>query len=157
MISGLFALGLWFGTLGAVPPADDSRNRPNSQDYARYARTSAGDPARGQALFADLKRLGCARCHQVCGQGGQIGPELSDIGGKFDRDQLSEAVLEPSSQIVEGYHTSAFATSDGRVLTGIVREESAGELLMVEHRRQAPAHPDSGHRGTQDDEYFADA
>jgi putative heme-binding domain-containing protein len=68
----------------------------------------------------------------VHGQGGEIGPDLSDIGGKFDREQLIEAVLEPSRQIVEGYRPTFLATSDGRVLSGIVREESAGELLLVD-------------------------
>jgi putative heme-binding domain-containing protein len=128
----LCALGLYFGTWGTISPPSDSQSRPGSEDYARHARNHAGDPARGQALFADLRRLGCARCHRVRGQGGEIGPDLSDIGGKYDRDQIIEAVLEPSRQIVEGFRPTTFATVEGRVLTGIIREESAGGIMLID-------------------------
>lgn len=134
MIACLTALGLICAInalAGSALPLDGWAPA-GLEDYARHARKIAGDPAHGQALFADLKRLACTRCHRVRGQGGEIGPDLSDIGGKFDRDQFIEAVLEPSRQIVEGYRPSALATTDGRVLTGIVREESAGMLLLVD-------------------------
>jgi putative heme-binding domain-containing protein len=132
MTSCLITLGLCVGALGTTPPTANPEDRRSSEDYARHARSVAGDPARGQVLFADLKRLACARCHRVRGQGGEIGPDLSDIGGKYDRDQLIESVLAPSRQIVEGYRPTVLATSDGRVLTGIVREETAGKLLLVD-------------------------
>ena len=129
MTSCLITLGLCVGALGTTPPTANPEDRRSSEDYARHARSVAGDPARGQVLFADLKRLACARCHRVRGQGGEIGPDLSDIGGKYDRDQLIESVLEPSRQIVEGYRPTVLATSDGRVLTGIVRDETATRLF----------------------------
>jgi putative heme-binding domain-containing protein len=138
MIWYLIGLQFWCGTLGNGLLAGDSKISPNLEEYARHARKDAGDPARGQVLFGDLNRLACTRCHRVRGQGSEVGPDLSDIGGKFDRDQLIEAVLEPSRQIVEGYRTSVFATSDGRIFTGIVRGESAGEcvLLDIDGKRQ---------------------
>ena len=73
--------------------------------------------AQAEKLMADAKGVACARCHRVKGEGGEVGPDLSDIGGKFDRDGLIEAVLEPSRQIVEGYRSSALAMAAGdRVL-----------------------------------------
>jgi putative heme-binding domain-containing protein len=133
MTSCLIILGLCFGTSSLT---DDVRNRPDFDDYVRYARNDTGDPARGHALFADPNRLACARCHRVRSQGGEIGPDLSDIGGKYDRDQLIESVLEPSRQIVEGYRPTALATSDGRVFTGIIREETAIDLTLVDANGQ---------------------
>ena len=100
--------------------------------YVRFAATHPGDPARGRALFADLKRLACTRCHRARGQGGDIGPDLSDIGGKFDRPLLVESILEPSRQIVEGYRTTTIATKDGRVLSGIAREDSPAGLVLID-------------------------
>jgi len=149
MPSGLIALGLCFAT-GLL--ASDSKNRPRSEEYARYARNGAGDPARGRALFTDLSRLACSRCHRVQSQGGEIGPDLSDIGGKYDRDQLIESVLEPSRQIVEGYRPTALATSDGRVLSGIIRQETADELILVDidGQRQAVHKQDVVERNTMD-------
>src|SRR5581483_11666177 len=64
-------------------------------------------------------------------QGGDVGPDLSTIGGKFGRPHLIESVLEPSAQLVEGFRSSLIATLDGRVETGIVKRESATDLTLV--------------------------
>ena len=54
------------------------------------------------------------------------------MGAKFRRADLIEAVLEPSRQVVEGYRLSILALDDGRVLTGLVREESGESLRLVD-------------------------
>ncbi len=41
-------------------------------------------------------------------------------------------MLDPSRQIVEGYRPTIVATADGRVLSGIVKGESAQELTLVD-------------------------
>jgi putative heme-binding domain-containing protein len=122
-------------------PSQKPVERLRPEDYAHAASSNAGDAARGRALFADLKRLACTRCHRVGGHGGEVGPDLSDIGGKYDREQLVEAVLEPSRQIVEGYRPTVVATRDGRIVSGIVREETAELLTLVDadgERRGVP-------------------
>jgi putative heme-binding domain-containing protein len=120
---------------GVGPPRGDAA----PEEYARYARSTNGDASRGRALFVDFKRLACSRCHRVRGEGGEVGPDLSDVGGKFPKDVLIESVLEPSRQIVEGYRPAVLAASDGRVLTGIVKEETAAGLTLIdaEGRKQA--------------------
>jgi putative heme-binding domain-containing protein len=113
--------------LGAEPATAAHR-----EELARYARQHPGDPARGRTLFFDPKGAGCARCHRARGAGGEIGPDLSDVGGKYERAQLVESVLEPSRQIVEGYRPEVVATTDGRIFCGLVRAESDRELTLVD-------------------------
>ena len=72
-------------------------------DYESAAMTGAGDVESGRRVFNDAARAKCASCHRVDGTGGQIGPDLSGIGGKFDRIHLIESILHPAAQIVEGY------------------------------------------------------
>ena len=105
---------------------------PDPEEYARAARATPGDPARGRAAFAGGEGAGCIRCHRVKGEGGEVGPDLSEIGGKYDRAHIIESVLHPSRQVVEGYRVTAVATADGRVRAGIVRGESAEELTLIE-------------------------
>jgi putative heme-binding domain-containing protein len=127
--------------LGLLCAGGPSEDRPSAETYAEFARSHAGDANRGRSLFADPGRLACARCHRVRGQGGDVGPDLSDIGGKFDRELLIESILEPSRQIVEGYRPTLLALKDGRVLTGIVREETTETLALVDaeaHRQSIP-------------------
>ena len=100
--------------------------------YARYARDHSGDPDRGRKLFFDRKGAGCIRCHRSQGEGGEVGPDLSDVGKKYDRALLIESVLDPSRQIVEGYRPTVVATADGRVLSGIIKAESDHELTLVD-------------------------
>jgi putative heme-binding domain-containing protein len=136
MTSRLFVLGLTWFTIAFVDPQREAigaaGRRTSREEYAQFALSRHGDARRGRMLFADASRLGCATCHRVRAEGGEFGPDLSNIGGKFGRAQLIEAVLEPSRQIVEGYRSTVVATTDGRVVTGIVKEESAWQLTIVE-------------------------
>jgi putative heme-binding domain-containing protein len=109
---------------GKQPKAD-----PNALRQA--AMNSAGQPQRGRAIFAS-PRTRCATCHKVHGQGGEAGPDLSQVGGKLDRTHLIESVLDPSAEIPAGYHATVIETKAGRVLTGIVKAESSTALTLVD-------------------------
>jgi putative heme-binding domain-containing protein len=129
--------GLYFGLVllmagfGARAAGFDGA-LPRREALARFALEHDGDPRRGALLFADAGGAACGRCHRVGGEGGEVGPDLSDVGGKYRRADLIEAVLEPSRQVVEGYRPTTLALVDGRVLTGLVRGESAEGLTLVD-------------------------
>ena len=122
-------------------PGPQSGPAAEREAYARHALSNRGDAARGRAVFEDEKGAGCVRCHRVRGRGGAIGPDLSSIGGKYAREHLIESVLEPSRQIVEGYRSTILELDDGRVLTGLIKAETADRLTLVdaEAREQAVA------------------
>ena len=123
------------GSPGATLGGNPDRAATSSIDreaYARYAREHPGNPERGRMLFFDPKGAGCIRCHRARGEGSDLGPDLSDLGGKYERSLLIESVLDPSRQIVEGYRPTTVATADGRVVSGIVKGESAQDLTLVD-------------------------
>jgi putative heme-binding domain-containing protein len=115
-----------------APPEDEPGAAVDREVYIRYALDQRGDAARGRAVFFDHKRAACARCHRAKGEGGDIGPDLSDIGGKYERALLIESLLDPSRQIVEGYRLTMLTTTSGRILSGIVKAESAREVTLVD-------------------------
>jgi putative heme-binding domain-containing protein len=84
-----------------------------------------GDPARGERIFrrADLN---CMRCHSVSRAGGQVGPDLSAVGGSSPVDYIVNSILNPNLAVKEQFVTRVFETMDGKVLLGIVidRDES---------------------------------
>ena len=100
--------------------------------HAQAALTMPGNPDRGRTLFFSDKRTRCADCHKVEKKGGDVGPELSSIGGKFDRPHLIESLLEPSRQIVEGFRATSIVTRDGRVIVGLVKQRSGAQLTLVD-------------------------
>ena len=122
-------------TLLAAAPAvavDSSQVTPERQRaFERAALTRRGNANNGRKLFLDQERTRCAVCHRVDGQGGKVGPDLSQIGGKFDRPHLVESLLQPSQQIVEGYRTSKVLTASGQVVVGIIKEQN-DDLLVLE-------------------------
>ncbi len=108
-------------------PAASSKADPDV--LRRTAMLNAGDPKRGKAIYFS-ESAKCATCHKVHGQGGEVGPDLSQIGGKFDRTHLIESLLDPSGEILQGYHATVLTTKSGRVLTGIVKSESPAAVML---------------------------
>jgi putative heme-binding domain-containing protein len=100
--------------------------------YASFASLHPGDATRGRSVFLDAKGVACARCHRVQGQGGELGPDLSGVGMKYDRAFLIESILYPSKQISEGFAQTMVRMRDGRVFSGLLRGETSDELTLVD-------------------------
>ncbi|HEV3116119.1 MAG TPA: PQQ-dependent sugar dehydrogenase [Gemmataceae bacterium] len=107
------------------------QTKSDPQVLRRTAMNSGGNVARGKAVFSSAVAK-CAVCHRAHGQGGDVGPDLSQIGGKFDRTHLIESILDPSAEILQGYRSTIIETKSGRVLTGIVKTESPSAVVLVD-------------------------
>jgi putative membrane-bound dehydrogenase-like protein len=64
----------------------------------------AGDANRGRQVFASGKGS-CIVCHRIGATGGQVGPDLSRIGGIRTGQDLLAAIAYPSDNIARGYET----------------------------------------------------
>jgi putative heme-binding domain-containing protein len=89
-----------------------------------------GDPRRGRAVFVENPSAQCKTCHRIGEVGQAIGTDLSKIGAKYDRATLLEQILEPSRTIEPSYLSYLLETKDGRVLTGLVVEKTAREVVL---------------------------
>jgi putative heme-binding domain-containing protein len=88
-----------------------------------------GDPARGEVVFRRKDQI-CLKCHAIGGAGGQVGPDLSSIGGSAQVDYLVESLLLPNKAIKEGYHSVTVTTAKGKVITGIKVRQTERELIL---------------------------
>jgi len=127
----LFVLIVWL-SVSATATAESSVSPERSRRYERYAMTHAGNAARGKELFDESKVTRCLVCHRVGSRGGKIGPDLSKIGGKFDRVHLIESLLNPSAQIVQGFQTRVVLTRDGQVRSGVLVSEGDQSLVICD-------------------------
>ncbi|MEO2021974.1 MAG: c-type cytochrome [Pirellulaceae bacterium] len=84
----------------------------------------------GEKIF---KAATCAQCHKVRGVGGSVGPELTDILKRWKGDQygILREVLDPSHRIDPKYAVQMIATDDGKVFTGIVKEEDKQTISLL--------------------------
>src|SRR5713101_3274189 len=80
-----------------------------------------GNWARGRLVFLS-EQAACFKCHSVRGQGGIIGPDLSNLPQR-DYHSVLRDITEPSFAINPDYITQAIQLKNGRVLTGAVRTE----------------------------------
>jgi putative heme-binding domain-containing protein len=113
----------------AKPAPVPSKSNPDT--LRRAAMNMGGDPKRGKAIYLS-ESAKCTTCHKVHGQGGEVGPDLSQVGGKLDRTHLIESILDPSAEILQGYHAAVLETKSGRTLTGIVKAESSTGVTLLD-------------------------
>lgn len=90
----------------------------------------AGDAARGERIFFRSTAAQCQTCHAVNGKGGQVGPDLSQIGRKYERGALLETILEPSKAIAPEYVPHLAETNSGQVVLGFLVERSEAEVVL---------------------------
>ncbi|MGH7127694.1 MAG: ThuA domain-containing protein, partial [Planctomycetaceae bacterium] len=88
---------------------------------------AGGSWARGRTVFFS-EQAACSKCHTLHGEGGKIGPDLSNLVHRDYRSVLRD-VTEPSFAINPDYVTHTVVVNDGRVLTGTARTE--GDVLHV--------------------------
>lgn len=72
----------------------------------------------------------CIRCHSIGEEGGNVGPSLKKIGSVLTREQILQALIEPSARISPGFGTVFLKLKDGQEVTGILTAETEHELVL---------------------------
>lgn len=90
---------------------------------------SSGTPADlslGRAVFNKT----CAQCHTLFGSGGKVGPDITGAN-RGSLDYLLENILDPSAVIPKEYAMTVLTLGSGRIVSGIIREETAKTLTVL--------------------------
>ena len=107
------------------PAADKRKFITRLETQLTPATLAAADKGRGRAVFNNL----CAACHQLYGQGGNLGPDLSGAG----RDSLAyqlENIADPSAVVTADYRMNIVKLKDGRTLNGFIAAKTARTLSL---------------------------
>lgn len=94
-------------------------------DMHRLIRSTPGDAHKGQEVYKKI----CAQCHKIYGEGAEVGPEIT-LNGRNDYTQLLSNVFDPSLVIGAGYRSYTVATDAGRVINGLLVEESPQRVVL---------------------------
>jgi putative heme-binding domain-containing protein len=89
-----------------------------------------GDAARGREIFFAEGSANCALCHRVNGRGRDFGPDLNQIGRKYNRAQLLDNILNPSKTIEPGFATYSVDTKSDLSYSGLLVRENADEVVI---------------------------
>jgi putative heme-binding domain-containing protein len=87
--------------------------------------------------FANGKQIfevaSCVSCHRMNGAGVAIGPELAQLDAKTTSADILRNLLEPSAKVDEKYQTHAFLLKSGKVVTGMILEETPRRIKVIEN------------------------
>jgi cytochrome c oxidase cbb3-type subunit III len=101
-----------------------------------------GDPAHGEQIFWGKGE--CGKCHMIKGKGGLMGPDLSNLAGMRKLVSIQDA-LTKEVHVIPGdggthdkellplstYQPVRITTADGRVITGVLKNEDTFSLQML--------------------------
>lgn len=93
------------------------------------AALNGGNERSGREIFINNASAQCMRCHAVGPYGAsEVGPNLGGIAGTLSREQLLEALVDPSARLAPGYGTVMLTLKNGEKISGVLRNETAVEL-----------------------------
>jgi cytochrome c oxidase cbb3-type subunit 3 len=118
------------GLPGTGMPAFRSLNARQVRAVVDYLRslqgkaegqTLLGDPNRGKEIF--FGKGDCSACHTISGQGGFLGPDLTEHGATSSADAIRDEIVRAPRVPSIGYRTAVLTTESGERLGGLVRNE----------------------------------
>ena len=110
-----------------VPWADTSGNSAVPSTPSPPPELAGGSWARGRREFFG-ETAACSKCHTVHGQGGTIGPDLSNLVHR-DYASVLRDISTPSFALNPDHLSYLVRLEDGRTLTGVV--QNAGGKLRI--------------------------
>lgn len=84
-----------------------------------------GDVKEGRMMFQNK----CMTCHKVGTEGANIGPELTLINKKFEKNGLLDAIVNPSAGMAFGYESWLITKKDGTTVSGFLQAD--GETVVL--------------------------
>lgn len=88
------------------------------------------DYDRGRQLFG---QVGCASCHRFDNDGAAVGPDLTNLAGRFSVRDLLESIVEPSKEISDQYGAIVIKKKDGDSVVGRVGNLNGDTLMVLEN------------------------
>jgi putative membrane-bound dehydrogenase-like protein len=85
-----------------------------------------GNETAGLAVF----KANCTTCHRHGQEGKDIGPELTKIHQKFDRNGLLDAILNPSAGLAFGYEPWLVTTKTGQTYYGFLISDGQQAIVV---------------------------
>jgi len=88
-----------------------------------------GDFEGGRSLFFS-DQLKCSTCHRLRGEGGAIGPDLSNLVSR-DAASVLRDIKDPNASINPDYVAYNVSLNDGNELTGFIRAQDNASIQLI--------------------------
>jgi putative heme-binding domain-containing protein len=95
-----------------------------------FATPVQGNVDAGRALF--FGKAGCSGCHMIRGNGGFLGPDLTNAGAIWTVAQLRNGVLHPDLNRMPGFMGVQVVTKQGRRIDGVAKGYSNYSVQILD-------------------------
>jgi putative heme-binding domain-containing protein len=85
-----------------------------------------GNAFSGDSLFSK----NCSSCHRVKNKGMDIGPNLTEIENKFQREALLDAIVNPNASVMFGYEAWLITTKSGDSFFGFLVADGTQAVVI---------------------------
>jgi len=116
-----------FMTIRETLPNEDELIEKMITERRRAMRQGMGNPSEGREVF----RKNCLACHQVAGEGKQVGPNLDGIGNR-GAERILEDLLAPNRNVDVAFRSSTLVTREGKAFSGLARELEGNRIRIVD-------------------------
>ena len=66
----------------------------------------------------------------VEGEGGDVGPDLAEVGKKMGREYVLRSIVDPNAVIAKGYDNVMVTLKNGEIVAGLLSAETADEIAL---------------------------
>ena len=84
----------------------------------------------GKNMFAATL---CSSCHTMRGEGGNIGPDLTQVGTRFTAKDILEHTIDPNKEVSDQYAATIFSMKDGSSILGRLINEDDGKYFVSQN------------------------
>ena len=96
-----------------------------------YLQSATGGYEAGKAVY--YGKGGCNKCHMIRGEGGFLGPDLTNIGVSSNMASLREAVFDPNKRFTDGFRPVIVTMKDGKKIQGVAKNNSNYSIQVLDN------------------------
>ena len=105
--------------------------RVQAEPVAQFSEALAGgDAEAGRKIFFERQDVQCLRCHKINGTGGEVGPDLTAIGSRANREHLLESMVAPNARMTPGYENLIIKLKNGESYIGLLKKEELEDIII---------------------------
>lgn len=127
-LSGVYQPGAEFAQL----PQPEGPGKAYSIGELRGILSSISDDYRGDYAAGKMiyEAALCSTCHRMNGEGGNSGPDLSQIGTRFSQSAILMAISSPNDAISDQYAYTLFKMKNGENKAGKILQEDDKQVTL---------------------------
>ncbi|SMD44877.1 putative heme-binding domain-containing protein [Aquiflexum balticum DSM 16537] len=130
--------------ISEIQPQGPGKNWTVEEAITLLEGLKSRDLVKGKAMFAATL---CLSCHTMQGEGGVVGPNLSQLGTRFSPKDILESTINPNAVISDQYASTIFYLADGSSVLGKLINEDKEKYYIS----QNPFDPQSIREITKND------